>query len=153
MRSNISRTSRARSVPEGSRASPIPDPRLSGRPPDTRLGLLLTVARDDVKEARQVRRPELQGDILALSDAAGSVPDHTARHRHETRLVEARYGLDGPRVCVIPNEYVIVRCIIPGVVRVEAPLQVVQRLGDDLSPTVVLGQPGHRPQKDILERD
>ena len=100
-----------------------------------------------------MRRPELQGDILALRDAAGSVPDHAARHRYETRLVEARYGLDGPRVRVVPDEYVVVYRVVGRVVGVEAPLQVVQRLGDDLSLTVVLGQPGRRPQKDLLERD
>src|SRR5918997_189511 len=131
---------------------PIVAPHLARRLPDAGLGSLGAFARDNVEETRQVRRPVLQADPLTRGDAARAVPDHAARHSHETRLVEVRYGLDGMSVGVVPDEYVVVRRAgRGGVVGVEAPLQKVERVGDDLRLAGVVGEPRRCPQKDALE--
>src|SRR5215207_7720698 len=104
MRSNISLTSRSR--PEGrpearlrafSLRSAIAGAHLTGGLADTRLGPLPALARDHFQEARQVRRPQLQGNPSTLRDTARTVPDHAARHHHEPGLVEQGYRLDRPR--------------------------------------------------------
>ncbi len=63
-----------------------------------------------------------------------------------------RYGLNRPRIRVVPHEYVVVgRAVRGGVVGVKAPLEVTERLRNDPSPTVISGQPGRRLQENLPE--
>src|SRR5918997_134771 len=110
MRSNISRTSSARCLPEGSLPRdppgtlPTPPTQLLGGFFYPRLGYLVSLLGDDVEEASEVRSPRLQGDLATRGDKSRAVADHTARHRHEPWLVQARYRLDRQRVGVVPDQ-------------------------------------------------
>src|SRR5215217_1796108 len=157
IRSNISLTSRARSIPAGSRfsrRSPIRVPHFPRRLADTRLRPLLALVGDYVQETSQVRRPELQGDPFARGDTPRAIPDHAARNRHKPGLVEAGYGLDRPRVGVVADEDLLVRrAVSRGVVILETSLQIIQRVGDHLGPVVFPGQVRGGNDEDVPERD
>ena len=99
------------------------------------------------------RRPARYGDSSACGDASCTVADHTARHGHEPGLVEARYGLDRERVCVVPDQDVVVANPISGVVGVEAPLQVAKRLAHDRCALVLPGKAGSGHEERIPERE
>src|ERR671920_1249251 len=97
--------------------------------------------------------PRLHGDRTAGGDASCAVADHTTRHGDEPRLVQTRYGLDGQRVRVVPDQDVVVGRPTPCVVGVEALLQVPERLGHDPGAYVIFGKARDGPEKRVLERE
>src|SRR5918997_750544 len=159
MRSNISRTSSARCLPEGSLPRdppgtlPTPPTQLLGGFFYPRLGYLVSLLGDDVEEASEVRSPRLQGDLATRGDKSRAVADHTARHRHEPWLVQARYRLDRQRVGIVPDQDIIVGHSAPRVVGVEPSLQVPERLGHDPGAHVLPGEACDGQEERVLERE